>query len=88
MALEKIIKQENGDRIHIKVDMYFDSYGSIKMHYGVSVTLCPKGKQKFTKPIDTKRGADVKSQIIALIGVDQYNNAILDAWNSLKPELL
>jgi len=67
--------------------------------YRVELYKRDKGKQKYYSPYDegsyTHRALSmddrrkvVKQWVIEIIGKDDYNNLLIEAWNSLKPELL
>jgi hypothetical protein len=100
MAFEKTIILDSGDKVNIRVEVYISNYASLlNASYRMSIRVCKKGKRTFIDPIDSDsyifralsmeaRALSIKNQIINMLGRDVYNSALLDAWQSLKPQII
>lgn len=98
MVYEHLLKQADGSTIKAIVNFHDNSYTN-GHSYRVELWKADKGKRKFYRPYDedsyTHRALSmedrrkvVKQWVIDIVGEDDYNHLLIEAWNKLKPELL
>lgn len=93
---EKIIKRDDGLRVKIRT-WYFEYQGKLEWRFQTSV--CPKGKRTWTSPVNhdryawrqlnqEDRKADDICQFLTLASPEEVYDAMLEAWQLLRPEKL
>jgi hypothetical protein len=98
MRHEIIYNQPDGSKLKVTVVFYDNDYSG-KHSYRLQLIKCLKGKRKFYKPYDEdsyqfralsmeKRAEQVKNDIIGILGIDNYNDALNQTWEKLKPDFI
>lgn len=98
MRYEHLFRNADGTTIKAIVEI-FDTGINNSLTYRVELYKRDNGKQKYYRPYDDDsytfralsmgdRREKIKQCVIDIIGKDDYNNLLIEAWSSLKPELL
>lgn len=99
MKHDVIIKRENGTQYQINILVIVSSYRQTPVEYIVNVYYREKGKRNWMCVPDSLydhefralsmegRQKHVEQNLLNYVTKEEVNNAKLEAWNLLKPEL-
>jgi hypothetical protein len=98
MRHEIIYNQPDGSKLKATVTFHDSDYSDMAL-YRVELEVCPKGKRTYTCPYDTdsytfralsmkNRNEYIKSQVIEILGRENYNDALNQTWEKLKPDFI